>query len=668
MDNHIYYIIFDPYSLLQVETHLYCQKLSKKYNIPITCCNAIELCPDEKKAPVSLRTCLKYLSKLPGRYIHVFVDEYDSEELTESKSLDIVRLLKTFFVKSYFILSTQSLVRNRRFIDENKEEYKKRTNCLDVLATCMERIDLTKVMRYTNAIKDVSQLIQLELQSNENICFPPLRQMPHTPALKTPPRYVEEEIHSSYSDNTSHQNDDNANDEASCDVIDSASNRARSHSFAHISFDRMMKNVANNKSVALDLFDKDLAMKTKFDFYNNDGCGHKVEGSVPSIVRRLNSAHINDVARAINELAAPMWNRCLYICGDLKLAESAYHALTALEIHVVEYLDGLEGQVSSFSRKEDVYNTWTNSNNGILLTDNRGCRGLQHEQVVILLDEDDRYERFLLPEMIGRSTSRLVILSFKSETERIPKEGGSNQTVGCILEHLLSKGLLTLYTNEDLPELPHLKQSNYCKKFRTQTLDVDLGRYINAWAKLYGSDEPIETSSLILFMRSRKLIKYIVDRNLEVREKMENFNGETLYVQCKQIAKDNEKVFNKIINSVFDGDAETYLGVYDQFLNAILGSECNMGRLIFVFTVCMVICKRLEQRKRNYLQGCFIDTTARIVVKNEDWVTKNDLTNFSEGEDTTSLKEFLQGSGFTSLLAVAMGGLAALFINSLHSR
>lgn len=77
------------------------------------------------------------------------------------------------------------------------------------------------------------------------------------------------------------------------------------------------------------------------------------------------------------------------------------------------------------------------------------------------MDEEESYEHFLLPEIIGRSTSNLTLFSFKGDKETITKPV-KGITVGKILNELVSKDLVKPQRYDHLQVGEFLKEPECC--------------------------------------------------------------------------------------------------------------------------------------------------------------------------------------------------------------
>ena len=145
-------------------------------------------------------------------------------------------------------------------------------------------------------------------------------------------------------------------------------------------FNRDESSVENDSST--------LHIKTEFRFPKNSGCGHKVHGMKPKLCRLKFSPIL--ISKSVNVMATLLSKECklkkrtLMICSTLDIAVFARVVCEALDLSVIEYLHGLKFETPDSDFKEQTYSNWLRQKGCVLLTDNRGYRGLQHEQVLTL--------------------------------------------------------------------------------------------------------------------------------------------------------------------------------------------------------------------------------------------------------------------------------------------
>ena len=110
-NNVIYYICFDEYTLHQVQMHEFCRKISPN----IICRNIADLSmeTDITTRLLSLFQCLSYVenkhqNKSDEEKVHVIIDEFDGEEVSEEEKKKIQLLLRShFFERSNLMIAIQ---------------------------------------------------------------------------------------------------------------------------------------------------------------------------------------------------------------------------------------------------------------------------------------------------------------------------------------------------------------------------------------------------------------------------------------------------------------------------------------------------------------------------------------------------------------------------------
>ena len=379
----LFYIIFDRYSLLQAETLLYCDNLKKKHvTIEIVCLNVSEV--GNKSS--SLSECLDKLIKISnvkGKRLHVFIDEYDSEELTENECTLLTWVIDHHFRSSYLVIVMQSICKHRSFHDvTSANRLRISTHRFKILEESMKFLNLTKVMRFTESIFDVNKLVQSYVSSKENRYAEPRVASTSIPQEK--PAY-------DFTDGPSFPPNQGAIREMPGTSLGNARNNIQFPSINSVApFDRLIKQANDSTRDSLTpttASTSDLLIGTKFEFYKTRGCGHAIKGSVPSLIRiPYNKASVNIVASAILEVSKPRWERSLFICGDLRFTSIVSNAVLALNLELVSHLGGLTQTPLEVNEMVKLYNKWIKTAGScVLLTDNLGCRGLQNENVFIFV-------------------------------------------------------------------------------------------------------------------------------------------------------------------------------------------------------------------------------------------------------------------------------------------
>ena len=128
------------------------------------------------------------------------------------------------------------------------------------------------------------------------------------------------------------------------------------------------------------------------------------EGSVPFVskVLALFLKHVID-----SKVISPR----VVICNDiqgLKLVERIFSLLE--NVNCVTYAPWMLQKLGTKKERDQVIRNITDGY--VLLTDNKGFRGMEQEEVLIFLEKNEYYHRHYLPESICRATAKLSLIVF----------------------------------------------------------------------------------------------------------------------------------------------------------------------------------------------------------------------------------------------------------------
>ena len=160
-------------------------------------------------------------------------------------------------------------------------------------------------------------------------------------------------------------------------------------------------------------------IKTVTNFVFNEKCtmGHSIIGTKPRFIF-LNTEHrLPFVSKILAAFLDDMRKSNLItlrvvICNDidgLKLLERVFNIL---EMDFVPYTPWIFQTLFTRKERDQVMKKFKSNPKCVLLTDNRGFRGMEEEEVLILLEKNEYYQRQALPESICRATSKLTLVLF----------------------------------------------------------------------------------------------------------------------------------------------------------------------------------------------------------------------------------------------------------------
>ena len=163
-------------------------------------------------------------------------------------------------------------------------------------------------------------------------------------------------------------------------------------------------------------------IKTVTNFVYNEKCamGHSINGPKPRFIF-LNNQYTEHRLPFVSKILAAFLDDMIMsklitlrvvICSDndgLKLLE---RVLNILKIDCVPYTPWTFQTLSTRVERDQMMKKFESNPKCVLLTDNRGFRGMEEEDVLILLEKSEYYQRQALPESICRATSKLTLVLF----------------------------------------------------------------------------------------------------------------------------------------------------------------------------------------------------------------------------------------------------------------
>ena len=137
------------------------------------------------------------------------------------------------------------------------------------------------------------------------------------------------------------------------------------------------------------------------------------------------------------------------ICSDIDGLKLLERVLNILKIDFVLYTPWTFQTLSTREKRDQVMEKFEFNPKCVLLTDNRGFRGMEGEDVLIVLEKSEYYQRQALPESICRATSKLTLVLFDKQHD---EDVDSLPTLRELIENKLDTTLaekIDLYVEED---------------------------------------------------------------------------------------------------------------------------------------------------------------------------------------------------------------------------
>ena len=366
----VYYITFDEYSLLHCENANFQQMLERKYGKKITCLSLQEITKQAKLSQMmSLEECFEYLSSKHGsEKVNVFIDELDAVFLTKDMASRINKLWKKpCYFNSTIVISFQSILKER--VSHHATGSTVMRECFDMSLNA-PLFNLPMIVRYSTQIMRIMDVVQKFVEKQENSYALPEKKYEEVQEASSvrPPNKSFPKKSSSKLRNNLHPD---------FDYVDSAPQPKISvdlDTLAMLSSSTVLRESESTESGLV---------STRFMFPECHGCSHNFSGEKPTLVRfnikdqRLSRLVITALANTFN----PRWKNSLVIGNNSGIIRLVSHAFEALGVKVIEYLNALNLNYPANKLKDQIYGDWSSEENCALFTNSRGCRGIQHDRV-----------------------------------------------------------------------------------------------------------------------------------------------------------------------------------------------------------------------------------------------------------------------------------------------
>ena len=437
----VYYICFDKHSLMDYHMRNDLM-LSKQSKVDIIVTNIVEIMEDYGLDSVpSIKNLLIFLcDKNRSDYgeLHFVIDEVDGECITSEEASSLEDLFKFHDVlrDSVVVLLIQSMEKHRRFTGINPKSHD--SNCFDIEG--MKTFQLDRSMRNTVQINEVLKVAQFAITKEPNEYNHGTAQIKQDRKIVKPTQvtgdidFVSQDIDSVNQDEEKHNQEEikivNLTDDV--DILAEKMDAAR-----------------RAKS----------SVTTVTNFIYNGKCfgGHSIAGPKPLVVF-LNEPYTEDSIPFISKVLAVFLKDVIeskvisprvVICNDihgLKLLERIFSLLK--NVNCVTYAPWMLQKLTTKKERDQVFRNITDGY--VLLTDNKGFRGMEEEEVLIFIEKNEYYHRHYLPESICRATEKLSL---------IVVEKPNDETLGTLpnLRELLDENLDKLVKKiivctEELPD------------------------------------------------------------------------------------------------------------------------------------------------------------------------------------------------------------------------
>jgi len=449
----IFYICFDPFSLLPARMKEYFQVLQNEHprseNVKLTAIGINQSDSILLENKRDLKSILEFYTNQTRGIAHFLIDEVDSEKFTEEYSKNVKDVLVGKMGQSKVVLAMQSMrkQRNNQDIPDNDKGH-----CFE--QTGMTLLPLKKSMRMAGNIfklkkiatesilEPTSMMIKRSLKKRkltlpEN--YTTHQNRPVTDTVQKNKNLVSTTQQSLESINISNTQVLGAKEFVSTsqssfpkpnNITTSATERNESRELHIDDTDMEMLMKISPQLFSNDANDPSVKIQTVFTYPDTEN-GVNVNGEKLPTIIYLNKVLGNSgvFLRQIIEYFLNDKLKICIICNSREVSCLTKYSLQILcnelnDISYTYYTPYLDSRLPGDSEKERI---WQESqvNSSIFVTDHKGFRGCEAESVVTFVNQDDKYNNHVLVEILSRAVVNLCLLVLPCKSEDINVKPGS---------------------------------------------------------------------------------------------------------------------------------------------------------------------------------------------------------------------------------------------------
>ena len=416
----VYFICFDKHCLMDYHMRNDVTNdlmLSSQSNVDIIVTNIVDIMEEDGfDGDSSIQRLLIFLCDKKRNYydeLHFVIDEIDGECITSEEASSLKALFHDHDAlrDSIVVLLIQSMEKHRRFTGSKPKSHD--SNCFDIEG--MKKFQLDRSMRNTMQINEVLKVAQFEItkKPNEyNHGTAPFKQgrIVRLTQITEDVGFVSQDI--GYVNQGAHY------------VINQYEER---HNQDEI---KIIINVAENVEILAEKMDaarrdkSSVTTVTKFIYNGNCFVGHSIAGPKPMVVF-LNEPYTEDSLPFVSKVLAVFLKDVIQsklisprvvICNDIHGLKLLERTFSLLKNPWVTYAPWMLHKLATKKERDQVIRKMTDGY--VLLTDNKGFRGMEEEEVLIILEKNEYYHRHYLPESICRATAKLSLIVVEKTNDK----------------------------------------------------------------------------------------------------------------------------------------------------------------------------------------------------------------------------------------------------------
>ena len=441
--SNIYYICYEPYSLIEVEVEVFFRKIIKRNKVQslslkeITNNAGLAVSDIYTISGVPSRNIAKVLENLhkENGKCHFLIDEMHLHNLDNNYCQQLMDSLKRELVGSTIVIASQSMQTEHIYFINNVEQGFERGN---LETEGFKFFHLNKCMRMSSNLFELADSARNIVETSTTVI-----------PLVTEPRFYhkilsffqskKEAMTTIYSRLTHSSTSTGSRSPSTTTTAAATTATTTTSSTVLVPSNRNVITENRPKKVDVSKIDdpsmiakrfpdvlpnrnhkivKQVAVKTEFV---KGKCGTTIQSSsIPQLIYlNKNFSFESEVSGII--LATILANLCLkkdhrptFICSNLNEVALITFALITIGYQPIEYVPYLKGTFPSREQKFSIINQLNQDINRPLLTDHRSFRGCESEHCILLLDPAEQYANHILIEVMTRATAKLDILVYPS--------------------------------------------------------------------------------------------------------------------------------------------------------------------------------------------------------------------------------------------------------------
>jgi len=425
----IYYLCYDPYSLLEVEVEEYFKTVIKSNRVHSLSLKEIsndagftvgDIYTLSGVPSKNIAALLEDIQKKNGK-CHFLIDEMHLHNIDNKYCDELLQSLDATFSEATIAIASQSVMTSHTLYVNKQEQYFKQGN---LERAGFKSLHLNKSMRMSS---NLFQLVNVASKIIDgSVTFIPLVTEPRLRdkvvlRVKNVFKRSSPAMETSTSDTT-----------LPTSTLPSSTSSSSQTEDVKVVGDRQTKvdvSKFDDPSMVAKRFPgslpntnykivKQVAVETKFV---KGICGTKIKSNFKPQLIFLNNnfSFVSEVSG--NVLATILEKFCLQhdqrttlICNNLNEVTLATFALETIGRQFIEYAPYLKGTLPSREQKVSIVEKLNNNINSPLVTDYRSFRGCETEHCVLFIDPNETFANHVMIEVMTRATAKLDIIVYPS--------------------------------------------------------------------------------------------------------------------------------------------------------------------------------------------------------------------------------------------------------------